>query len=77
MVKTKSGQFVDRLSPWATYVKPPPTKDQGIAYNQFFWNPPASEVRPDSNPPASEVKPDSNPPASEVTVRPASNLPLT
>ncbi|KAF0301684.1 1,4-alpha-glucan-branching enzyme [Amphibalanus amphitrite] len=43
VVKTKDGQFVDRLSPWATYVKPPPTKDQGIAYNQHFWNPPASE----------------------------------
>ena len=45
MVKTKDGQFVDRLSPWATYVKPPPTKEQGIAYEQHFWNPPASEVR--------------------------------
>ncbi|XP_037089973.1 1,4-alpha-glucan-branching enzyme-like isoform X2 [Pollicipes pollicipes] len=43
VIKTKSGEFVDRLSPWATYVKPPPTKDLGIAYNQHLWNPPIKE----------------------------------
>jgi len=43
VVKTKDGQFVDRLSPWATYVKPPPTKEQGIGYNWHVWNPPVKE----------------------------------
>lgn len=37
VVRTKSGQLVERISPWASYVKPPPNSFQ---YEQVFFNPP-------------------------------------
>lgn len=37
MIRTKSGQLVERVSPWATYVKPPQGSFQ---YEMVFWNPP-------------------------------------
>lgn len=36
-IRTKSGELVERLSPWATYVKPPTGSFQ---YEMIFWNPP-------------------------------------
>lgn len=36
MVRTNSGELVERLSPWATYVKPPQNSTQ---YEMVFWNP--------------------------------------
>lgn len=38
VVKTKKGEFVDRLSPWATYVTKPPAHE-GLAYQQVVWHP--------------------------------------
>lgn len=44
IVRTQSGQLVDRLSPWATYVKQPPKEaNQGVNYKQYLWSPPAGE----------------------------------
>ena len=37
VIKTKSGELVDRLSPWASYVTQP---DDTKAYDQVFWSPP-------------------------------------
>jgi len=40
-VLTKDGQQVDRLSPWATYVKRP--SKEVVTYEHLFWNPPRNE----------------------------------
>ncbi|XP_048728649.2 1,4-alpha-glucan-branching enzyme-like [Ostrea edulis] len=37
VIKTKSGELVDRLCPWASYVTQP---DSTKAYDQVFWDPP-------------------------------------
>ncbi|XP_047740965.1 1,4-alpha-glucan-branching enzyme-like [Hyalella azteca] len=42
-VTTASGECVDRLSPWASYVCKPP-KEEGVAYQHHFWNPPKDQV---------------------------------
>ena len=44
IVRGPNGQLVDRLSPWAKYVKQPP-KDagQGTNYKQYVWHPPGHE----------------------------------
>lgn len=40
IIRTKSGQLVDRLSPWAKYVlQPPKEANQGTNYKQYVWNP--------------------------------------
>lgn len=45
IIRTQSGQLVDRLSPWATYVwQPPRDSNQGTNYKQKIWHPPAHEV---------------------------------
>lgn len=44
VIRTKSGELVDRLSPWAVYVVQPP-RVEGFTYKQRFWNPPFHEVR--------------------------------
>lgn len=41
IVRTQSGQLVDRLSPWAKYVvQPPKNAGQGTNYKQYVWHPP-------------------------------------
>lgn len=41
IVRTQSGELVDRLSPWATYVvQPPKEANQGTNYKQYIWHPP-------------------------------------
>lgn len=37
VIRTKSGELVDRLSPWANFVTQP---DSTKAYDQVFWSPP-------------------------------------
>lgn len=37
VVKTQNGCLSERLSPWATYVKPP---ENSFQYEMIFWNPP-------------------------------------
>lgn len=37
VVRTKSGQIGERLSPWATFVKPP---EGSFQYEMLLWNPP-------------------------------------
>lgn len=39
VIRTQSGELVDRLSPWAPYVVQPP-KEQGFVFKQITWNPP-------------------------------------
>jgi 1,4-alpha-glucan branching enzyme len=40
IVRTQSGQLVDRLSPWSKYVvQPPKTAGLGTNYKQYVWNP--------------------------------------
>lgn len=43
VVRTHSGELVDRLSPWATYVVPPP-RSEGWTYKQKIWHPHPHEV---------------------------------
>lgn len=44
IVRNQSGQLLDRLSPWATYVvQPPKEAGQGVNYKQRIWNPPAAQ----------------------------------
>lgn len=44
IIRTQSGQLVDRLSPWAPYVKQPPKElGQGTNYKQLVWHPPPHE----------------------------------
>ncbi len=40
VIRTGSGELVDRISPWASYVVKPP-KHEGLAYHWKFWNPPS------------------------------------
>ncbi|XP_049805932.1 1,4-alpha-glucan-branching enzyme [Schistocerca nitens] len=42
IVKTHSGESVDRLSPWAPYVLQPP-KSEGYTFKQRLWNPPKDQ----------------------------------
>lgn len=42
IVRKQDGQLVDRLSPWAKYVVPPP-KSLGVNYQQRVWHLPANE----------------------------------
>ncbi|GAB1608398.1 1,4-alpha-glucan-branching enzyme-like [Argonauta hians] len=39
VIETGQGEFVDRLSPWATYV----VRDKDPVFDQLLWNPPAAE----------------------------------
>ncbi|KAF4526452.1 hypothetical protein B566_EDAN014064 [Ephemera danica] len=43
IIKTPSGELLDRLSPWAVYVIQPP-KHESIAFRQKVWHPPSHEV---------------------------------
>lgn len=40
LVQTKSGEFVERLSPWATYVK---RSKSSVLFEHVFWNPPQDQ----------------------------------
>ena len=40
VIKSPSGEIIDRLDPWATYVLPTPEH----FYNHHFWNPPKEQV---------------------------------
>ncbi|XP_055592779.1 1,4-alpha-glucan-branching enzyme [Uranotaenia lowii] len=42
IVRKHDGSLVDRLSPWAPYVVPPP-KTMGVNYQQRIWHPPAHD----------------------------------
>ena len=42
VIKSQSGEIVDRLDPWATYVLPTPEH----LFNHHFWNPPKDQVSP-------------------------------
>jgi len=42
-IVTASGEHVDRLSPWASYVCKPP-KEEGVCYQHHFWNPPKDQL---------------------------------
>lgn len=42
VVRTLSGELVDRLSPWAEYVVQPP-KEMGYTYQQRIWHPPQEQ----------------------------------
>ncbi|GAB6022243.1 1,4-alpha-glucan branching enzyme [Chamberlinius hualienensis] len=42
VVRIKTDELVDRLSPWATYVARGPTRKDQL-YEQYFWNPPEHE----------------------------------
>ncbi|KDR15603.1 1,4-alpha-glucan-branching enzyme [Zootermopsis nevadensis] len=42
VIRTKNGELVDRLSPWADYVLQPP-RVEGFTFKQRFWNPPSRE----------------------------------
>ncbi|TRY80465.1 hypothetical protein TCAL_10489 [Tigriopus californicus] len=48
-IKSQTGEVVDRLDPWATFVCPPP-KGSGYIYNHHFWNPPKEQVYKAKNP---------------------------
>lgn len=40
IIRTQNGQLVDRLSPWAKYVRQPPKEaNQGVNFKQYVWNP--------------------------------------
>ena len=43
VVQTQTGEFVDRISPWATYVVKPPITE-GFTYKHLLWHPPESKV---------------------------------
>ncbi|KAI1296716.1 putative 1,4-alpha-glucan-branching enzyme [Halotydeus destructor] len=51
VILTKSGEMVDRISPWANYVVQP---TDSFTYDQVIWNPPKEErhVFKNSKPPA-------------------------
>ena len=40
VIKSHTGEIVDRLDPWATYVLPTPEH----VYNHHFWNPPKEQI---------------------------------
>ncbi|XP_027205270.2 1,4-alpha-glucan-branching enzyme [Dermatophagoides pteronyssinus] len=39
VIKTSSGELVDRLDPWASYVVQPPKSSGSVTYDHVFWNP--------------------------------------
>lgn len=39
VIKTPSGELVDRLDPWASYVVQPPKSSGLFTYDHVFWNP--------------------------------------
>lgn len=39
VIKSKSGEFLDRLSPWANYVVQPEKSSGSVTYDQVLWNP--------------------------------------
>ncbi|KAH9415220.1 1,4-alpha-glucan branching enzyme [Dermatophagoides pteronyssinus] len=39
VIKTFSGELVDRLDPWASYVVQPPKSSGSVTYDHVFWNP--------------------------------------
>lgn len=39
VVETASGEMVDRLDPWASYVVQPEKSTGQLAYDHVFWNP--------------------------------------
>ncbi|XP_013114422.2 1,4-alpha-glucan-branching enzyme [Stomoxys calcitrans] len=44
IVRNQAGHLLDRLSPWAVYVKQPPKEaNQGVNFKQYVWNPPENE----------------------------------
>lgn len=43
VIRTQSGELVERLSPWATYVVQPP-REGGFVYKQRIYHPPPSQV---------------------------------
>lgn len=44
IIRNKQGQLLDRLSPWAVYVKQPPKEaNQGVTFKQYVWRPPPHE----------------------------------
>jgi len=40
VIKTQNGEIIDRIDPWATYVRTTPEN----LFNHHFWNPPKHEV---------------------------------
>ena len=38
VVENSNGELLDRISPWATYVVPPPIQD-GFTYQHRIWHP--------------------------------------
>lgn len=44
IIKTQQGEYVERISPWATYVVEPSKEDDNKVYKQLVWHPPAHEV---------------------------------
>uniref|UniRef100_A0A182S7R1 Glycoside hydrolase family 13 N-terminal domain-containing protein n=1 Tax=Anopheles maculatus TaxID=74869 RepID=A0A182S7R1_9DIPT len=42
IIRKQDGALIDRLSPWAKYVVPPP-KELGVNFQQRVWHPPAHE----------------------------------
>lgn len=44
IVRRQNGELVDRLSPWAKYVKQPAKElNQGVTYKEYMWHPPPHE----------------------------------
>uniref|UniRef100_A0A1A9WPN8 1,4-alpha-glucan branching enzyme n=1 Tax=Glossina brevipalpis TaxID=37001 RepID=A0A1A9WPN8_9MUSC len=44
IVRNNNGELLDRLSPWAVYVKQPPKEaNLGVNYKQLVWHPPDDE----------------------------------
>ncbi|XP_055372487.1 1,4-alpha-glucan-branching enzyme [Condylostylus longicornis] len=44
IIRSQKNEMLDRLSPWAKYVKQPPKEaNQGVNYKQYVWNPPSNE----------------------------------
>lgn len=39
VIKTFSGELVDRLDPWASYVVQPLKSSGSVTYDHVFWNP--------------------------------------
>ena len=43
-IVTKSGEMVERISPWIRYAVQP-KDEKNLTYDGVFWNPPPSEVK--------------------------------
>jgi len=39
VIKTYNDEYLERLSPWATYVTQPVDKSEGTTYKQRIWHP--------------------------------------